>query len=313
MGQIYHLGHTEIEQICSFVLFLITIYICVSHKQFYDNQLTISKQKIEEFSKYVPLKTELDTYELDRKKRSIERAIDAEMQTFSDRTARDSMNREKVIHSLFIETAAKFTGKGGIKRSRRSTESQDQTEDEKSLIEQLKEEIRSIEAEYKKLIEQEQAEETLRETENKKWAEDNFKVWVPNKHTNDTLPGATLHFVKLENNTDLGLTYHPEANVFNPRGLYAVISANFMERHKSIGYPFQLPITCLGWIVIGYGCFIVRPYHVKMEPEVMEAESLIAQSMTQWNKQMPGRVVILYIKVAEGFDDSAHYNSIQRV
>ena len=49
--------------------------------------------------------------------------------------------------------------------------------------------------------------------------------------------------VKLENRTDLGLEYHIGARTINPKGKYAVITANLMEPHKSIDLGAILKIN----------------------------------------------------------------------
>ena len=73
-----------------------------------------------------------------------------------------------------------------------------------------------------------------------------------------TNPG--INFITLKDRDDLGIKYYGRANVMSDQNRYAVIVANEMIPKGSVQYTFNIPIACMAWMQIGYGCFIVMPY-----------------------------------------------------
>ena len=73
-----------------------------------------------------------------------------------------------------------------------------------------------------------------------------------------TNPG--INFINLKDRKDLGIEYYPRANVMSDQNRYAIIVAHEMIAKGSVQYTFNIPVTCMAWMQIGYGCFIVMPY-----------------------------------------------------
>lgn len=106
-------------------------------------------------------------------------------------------------------------------------------------------------------------------------------------------------FIYLKNRKTLGLSYHMSANILNTNGYYAVISANAIEPHTTIEYPFNLPISCMSWMSMGYGCFVILVYNNRAKTDqVYKVDEFIQSTMASWNMKMPGKVVILRIRVS---------------
>ena len=67
-------------------------------------------------------------------------------------------------------------------------------------------------------------------------------------------------FVKLRNNSDLGLEWFPGADVINIREKYVILCVNKIKPKKSIVYAMSTPLACMTWIHIGYGCIVLFTY-----------------------------------------------------
>ena len=91
-------------------------------------------------------------------------------------------------------------------------------------------------------------------------------------------------FIYLKNRKTLGLSYHMGANILNTYGYYAVISANAIEPHTTIEYPFNLPISCMSWMSMGYGCFVILVYNNRAKTDqVYKIDEYIQSTMASWN------------------------------
>ena len=87
--------------------------------------------------------------------------------------------------------------------------------------------------------------------------------------SNETYPG--VEFLVLKDRHDLGMHYDSRANILNTVGKYAVLSANAIEPNKPLMYAFLLPIACMTWIALGFGCMIVLPYDTEQNSTVERA------------------------------------------
>ena len=74
------------------------------------------------------------------------------------------------------------------------------------------------------------------------------------------IPPHGVNFITLQNNTNLGINYHPNACTINANHKYAIIVANRLEPKSTLQYFFQIPLACSAWTEMGYGCLVVIPY-----------------------------------------------------
>ena len=127
--------------------------------------------------------------------------------------------------------------------------------------------------------------------------EDEGKTTTPVVSTHQSTTSYSK-FVTLHNQTEHGFYYQPSANIINANSKYAVIVANRLTAGSEIKYTFNLPIACMAFIEIGYGCFIMIPYH---DPgvEVQKAHALISNTLASWNKFNTGLVVLMHIYVED--------------
>ena len=124
------------------------------------------------------------------------------------------------------------------------------------------------------------------------------------QHSSDSKPrGPHVDLVTLKSRPELGLTYHPGADVINGNNRYATIIANNLSPESSLNYYYNIPITCSAWTQIGYGCFVVIPYFESSDsgPESAsdthsKLNKIIPETVTNWNHQDTGNIVVLYLK-----------------
>lgn len=115
----------------------------------------------------------------------------------------------------------------------------------------------------------------------------------------DNRKGANLQHFKLESHPELGIHWHPYANMITHRQQYAVMVSNYPQADRPITYAFNLPLSCMMWREIGYGCLIVLTYREKDE-EVRAGMEVIYKHVIEWGKDHPGQVVILELQIFEG-------------
>ena len=108
--------------------------------------------------------------------------------------------------------------------------------------------------------------------------------------------------ITLQNRPDLGLNYHDNANLLSNKQQYAIIVSNMITTHSTIGYFFNIPITCQTWRQIGFGCFIVIPYYQK-DPDVINAIDIVKNNLVKWGQEFPGSIIILEMQVSEEQQD----------
>ena len=115
--------------------------------------------------------------------------------------------------------------------------------------------------------------------------------------------GPHVNLVTLKSRLELGLTFHPGADVINGNNRYATIVANSLTPDSSLNYFHNIPISCSAWTQIGYGCFVVIPYFEPLESETKSENGIysklgkvITETLTSWNHQDTGNIVILYLK-----------------
>ena len=95
---------------------------------------------------------------------------------------------------------------------------------------------------------------------------------LPDDWTTTTNPG--INFITLQDRPDLGIEFYPRANVISDQNRYAIIVANEMIPKGSVQYTFNIPVTCMAWMQIGYGCFIVMPYFEHHAVRFLKKKSL---------------------------------------
>ena len=111
--------------------------------------------------------------------------------------------------------------------------------------------------------------------------------------SSDFSPNPGVNFLNLNNRPDLGLEYYPKANILSDQQNYAVIVANRITKNSAITYFFNIPIACMAWRQIGYGCFIVIPWY-KKDNETEKAVNIVKEHTLKWgNEHLPGSVIIL--------------------
>ena len=113
--------------------------------------------------------------------------------------------------------------------------------------------------------------------------------------------GPHVNLVTLKSRPELGLHYHPGANIINGNSRYVTIVANRLTQKSSLNYYFNIPISCSAWIQIGYGCFVVIPYFdqdldEETKKNLDELNKIIPDTVTKWNNGDTGNVVVLYLK-----------------
>ena len=127
---------------------------------------------------------------------------------------------------------------------------------------------------------------------------ENLKEFLTNNNNNTKYPGVKFYKLSNINNSDLNISYYEEANIISTNHKYAILSAHQPRRYRPFTYIFSLPITCLAWIHIGYGCLVILPYKVK-DLEVQEGIKLIKDTLSSYNNMIKGHVIILEIYVDE--------------
>ena len=129
-----------------------------------------------------------------------------------------------------------------------------------------------------------------------------------------------VNFVTLQNKTELGIHYHPKANTLNANHKYAIIVANRLESKSTIQYTFQLPLACLAWTEMGFGCLIVIPYFVDLQlpskngltNPVQRANDEISGTIASWNKNDKGNNVVMYLN-SKTSDDLIQLSQVSRL
>ena len=120
-----------------------------------------------------------------------------------------------------------------------------------------------------------------------------------------------MQFVNLQDQTEHGFYYQKNANIMNANSRYAVIVANRLTAGSEIKYTFNLPIACMAFIEIGYGCFIMIPYHDE-GLEVVKAHNLISETLANWNKLNKALVIVMHIYV-ENKDKVVQFSQCSRL
>ena len=72
--------------------------------------------------------------------------------------------------------------------------------------------------------------------------------------------GVDDFMIGLKDRPDLGLEYFPGASEINIHNRYAIIFTNRLVTNQTVGYMGNIPLACLAWQQMGYGCFIVIPH-----------------------------------------------------
>ena len=107
--------------------------------------------------------------------------------------------------------------------------------------------------------------------------------------------------ITLQDRPDLGLIYDKKANKLSNKQQYATIVSNMISNNTGLSYFFNIPIACQGWRQIGFGCFIIIPYHEK-HPEVQRAVDIVEKYAIKAGAEYPGSVIILEMKCHTDID-----------
>ena len=110
----------------------------------------------------------------------------------------------------------------------------------------------------------------------------------------DSKVGKNL--IKLSDRPELGIFYNPSANIINKNQKYAIITANRLAPWKTAAYASFVPITCMMWMQIGYGCLVITPF-VDVEPVIQKGNDLIQETLSQYNYIRNDKGLKEYVKL----------------
>lgn len=92
-------------------------------------------------------------------------------------------------------------------------------------------------------------------------------------------------FMKLTSRPDLGWRFTEGLDTINIHHKYVVIAVNRPEAEKKVEYLAPLPLTCMTWQQIGFGCFLISVQHTNYTDEKIEAVNILyEETLKAWNK-----------------------------